>query len=118
MLRINNDGNENLLFEQIKIEVEIKCDVCGHTLKTRSSKNSVRVLPCANCVQHHAQSHAGRIEAAERHHQEELDARQAVRDEEKKKTEEAIYKKFEDRFKKLMKNPPEPSDLKTARQDI
>jgi hypothetical protein len=103
-MRINNNGSEDLLHSKIQLEIELTCGICGHFLESNLSCDKIRVMPCAHCINaNHVTTHAGRIAALKDAHAKEINKKQELEQQKQQKIEDAIYKKFEARFKELMK---------------
>lgn len=102
-----NQPSDGKLTKDIQINIILECSVCNDTLVTQIAGNGtvVRVLPCENCLQKR------NIEELERHivDRKNTDSQirgleRAIEIEKQKNLEDAIYKKFEAKFKKLMRD--------------
>ena len=105
MIKFNQPGDGKLT-KDIQINIILECSVCNETLTAQIAGNGtvVRVLPCENCLQKR------QVEELERHIVDRKNTDSQIRGleyateiEKHKNLEDAIYKKFEDRFRRLMK---------------
>jgi len=97
-------GDSDLFLVDNCFQVTVKCGVCGARLLIKGrSLDCLRAMPCTSCIEHHQHTHANWVKSALAD-QDAVLAKEAYEEERRvENLKESIYKKFEQRFKNLMK---------------
>lgn len=92
------------LHKQVTINLDMSCDICGHTMLFKVvDEYKIRIIPCKHCYESgHISSHKENMEDSYKKHELVITTEHLYKENELKKLEEKISKKFEKRFKELL----------------